>query len=196
MDESEFIVRHDLGAAVAKVHLEDCRLSFHEQRSTGDVWCLATGPLGTFALPLIPTEVLVRVRRDRPAALGSVAQRPRERYATWQHVAITDDLVLALRARGDALDVKYLFADGVPFGGGGTGLPTHPPRRSGRAGSHVTGWPARPEGHGVLPTQQRGLSSAAMTNTMLTSTETRKGHFLSVVNVLLQLATGASRSAP
>ena len=124
MDESQFIVRLDLGAAVATVQLGDCRLSFYEQRSTGDLWLLPTGPLGTLPMPLIPKEVLARAVRERPATQGAIAEQARERDAKWQRVAIGRDLVVALRARGAALDLKYLFADGVPFGGGSGGLPT------------------------------------------------------------------------
>jgi hypothetical protein len=124
VDESGLISRHDLGAAVATVNLGDCRISFHEQRSTEDVWCLTTGPRGTLVMPLIQRAVFAQVLRHRQDLPGGVARRARERYATWQRVAIGDDLLLALRARGDALDFEYLFSDGVPFGGGSTGLPT------------------------------------------------------------------------
>lgn len=124
MDESELIVRHELGAAVATVNLADCRLSFHEERSTRDVWCLSTGPHGTLAMPLVERAVFTQALRHRLDMPGGVARRARARYAKWQRVAIGDDLLLALRARGDALDFGYLFSDGVPFGGGSAGLPT------------------------------------------------------------------------
>jgi hypothetical protein len=123
-DEGELIAQHDLSASIATVHLEDCRLSFHRQRSTGDAWCLATGPLGTFAMPMIKKSVLAQVLRHRQAAPGALAQRAPERHAKWQRVTIGDDVVLALRARGNALDFEYLFTDGTPFGGGSSGLPT------------------------------------------------------------------------
>lgn len=124
MEESEFIIRHDLGPRVATVNLGDCRLSFHEQRSAGDIWCLATGPLGTFALPLVQRAVFARLLSHRLDPPARVARLARERTAKWQRVAIGDDLLLALRARGDALDFAYLFSDGLPFGGGSAGLPT------------------------------------------------------------------------
>ena len=124
MDERGFIAHYDLGPAVATTDLGDCRLSFHEQRTSGDVWCITTGPRGTVALPFIQRQPFLQVLRDRPAAPGGARGRARARYATWQHVRISDDLTVALRARGEALDFEYLFADGMPFGGGAAGLPT------------------------------------------------------------------------
>ena len=82
------------------------------------------GPTWHFRRAPCPREVLARTLRARPAALESLARRSRERYAKWQRVAISEDLVVALRARGGELDFAFLFADGVPFGGGSGGLPT------------------------------------------------------------------------
>jgi hypothetical protein len=124
VDERGFIAHYDLGAPVATTDLGDCRLWFHAQQSSGDVWCLMTGPRGTLALPLIQREPFLQVLHDRPTARAGIPARAGERYATWQQVRISDDLTVALRARGDALEFGYLFADGVPFGGGGAGLPT------------------------------------------------------------------------
>lgn len=124
MDVNELIVRHNLGAAVAIVHFDDCRVSFHEQLGTGDVWYLAIGPLGTVAWPLIRKKVFLQVLGGWPAGQRSAHRRARERYAKWQCVTISNDLSVALRARGNALEFKYLFADGVPFGGRFVGLPT------------------------------------------------------------------------
>jgi hypothetical protein len=124
LDESGLIIRHDLGAAVATVNLADCRLSFHEQRTSTDIWCLATGPRGTLAMPLVERAVFEQVQSHRLDIPGGLARRARERYAKWQRVAIGDDLLLAVRVRGDALDFEYLFSDGMPFGGGSAGLPT------------------------------------------------------------------------
>lgn len=124
MDERRLIAHHDLAPPVAIADLGDCRLSFHEQQSTGDVWWIATGPLGTWAMPLIQRETFLQVLRNRPATQGSVSGRAREGHARWQRVRVSDDLTVALRARGDALDFAFLFADGAPFGGGAAGLPT------------------------------------------------------------------------
>jgi hypothetical protein len=124
VDESELIDRHDLGPSIATARVADCRLSFHEQRPTADIWCLATGAHGTFALPLLQREPLLRLLSNRPVVDERVARRAQARYARWGHVGIGNDVVLAFRARGDALDFEYLFADGIPFGGGAAALPT------------------------------------------------------------------------
>jgi hypothetical protein len=124
VNESELIDRHDLGPSIATARVADCQLSFHEQRPTADIWCLATGPHGTFALALLQRELVLRLLSDRPVVDERVARRAQDRYAKWGRVSIGKDVVLAFRARGDALDFGYLFADGMPFGGGTTGLPT------------------------------------------------------------------------
>jgi len=123
VDEGGFIARDDLGPSVATTDLGDCRLSFHEQRTSGDLWCITTGPRGTMAMPCIQREPFLQVLHDRPTAPGAASGRARARYATWQQVRISGDLTVALRARGEALDLEYLFADGMPFGGGAAGSP-------------------------------------------------------------------------
>ena len=147
MDEGGFIAHYGLGSPVATADLGDCRLSFHEQRTSGDLWCITTGPRGTLALPFIQRAPFLQVLRNRPTAPGRASGRARARYVTWQHVRISDDLTVALRARGDALDFEYRFADGMPFGGGAAGLPTALRAsllqrfqlwRSGRRGSFVS----------------------------------------------------------
>jgi hypothetical protein len=123
-EEGELGVSDDLGPSVAVVQLVDCHLSFHEQRHTGDFWARVTGPLGTFVYPLIRKEVLLRLAGGWPVAQRGAHHQARERYAKWQRVTLSDDLLVAMRARGGILELHYLFGDGVPFGGSEKALPT------------------------------------------------------------------------
>ena len=139
MNADEYVARYDLGDVIDAAPLGDCRLAFRHQRGTGDLWCVAIGPLATIAIPLLPGDALARA--DRRAGQGA-----RARYAKWPRVRIDDDLLIAFRSRGSELEFEYLFGDGAPFGGGGGWLPT--PRQatllervqmwlSGRRGGHV-----------------------------------------------------------
>lgn len=116
------IEREGLGDPVGAVQLNDCELTFRRQVATNDVWCVATGPLGTFAYCVITDEVLRLVQR--PARDASRDELSRRRTMTWPQVRIGDDFVVAVRAAGNRLSYAYLFGDGAAFGGGESGLPS------------------------------------------------------------------------
>lgn len=146
MNESDYVARNDLGDVVAEVVLLDCRLTYRRQRGTGDVWCVVSGPRAVIANEVIRADVLEQVRAHRDPA-DPVRLRARGMYAKLPQVRINEDLLIAVRARGDRLEWHSMFGDGTPFGGGGGWLPTA--RRtslleraklwlSGRRGSVVT----------------------------------------------------------
>lgn len=123
MNENDQIVRNDLGDVIADAQVADCRLEFRRQRGTGDIWCVASGPLAVIAVPVLSGRGVGEA--SRLAALDHhVGQRSRSRYANWQRARITDDVLIAFRARGSDLEFAYLLGDGRPFGGGGGWLPT------------------------------------------------------------------------
>lgn len=142
----DLVEREQLGAPLATVELNDCHVTFRRQRGTNDVWSVATGPLGTFGHRLIENKVLQQVQLMRPARDASRDDASRRRVREWRQVRIDDDLVIALRARGNEVSYAYLFGDGAGFGGGGSRLPSsrraNPLERarswlSGRRGSAV-----------------------------------------------------------
>jgi hypothetical protein len=146
VDESDQVDREKLGPPLATVVVEDCRVTFRRQARTEDVWCVTTGPLGTFAVRLIDNEVLRRVIRGRPSRDASRDASSRVRTLRWARVRIDDDFLIAVRARGNVFEFAYLFSDGASFGGASGGLPTGRRRSpldllvawfSGRRGSSV-----------------------------------------------------------
>jgi hypothetical protein len=116
--------RERLGDPIATVVLNDCQLTFRRQLGSNDVWCVATGPLGAVALPLIEDAALRRVRAGRAARGASRDESSRQKFRGRHQVQIDDDFVVAVRADGNRLSYGYLFGDGAAFGGGGSGLPT------------------------------------------------------------------------
>lgn len=125
MDDEEVIRREELGDAVAELAISDCKLAFRRQRGTRDLWSVVTGPLGTIAAPVLRGEVLDRVRHGRQSPADPRVGRAARRYRDWARVRIDEDLVLAVRARGNQVDLEFLFSDGMPFGGASGGLPTN-----------------------------------------------------------------------
>jgi hypothetical protein len=122
MSTDDLIVLYDLdpAAALTSVHLADCDLEFHRQRATGDIWCIAVGPLGVFPpMPIAAQEMLTRIRTSGPDPL-----RPRGRKVEGLRVDIDDNVAIVIRARGQRLEGTYVHADGSPFGGFSGGLPS------------------------------------------------------------------------
>lgn len=123
MHEQDYVLRHDLEDVIADVAVRDCRLAYRRQRVTGDLWCVVSGPRAVIAYEVIPAHVLQQVLAYRDPN-DVLRLRARGRYAKWQQVRISDDLIVAVRARGSHLEWHHLFGDGTPFGGGGSWLPT------------------------------------------------------------------------
>jgi len=122
MPVDELLVLYDLDPAPAlpSVRLADCELEFHRQRATGDIWCIAVGPLGAFPpMRVADQEMLMRV-----GAAGQDTSRPRGRKVEGLRVAIDDNVAIVMRARGQHLEGTYVHSDGSPFGGFGGALPT------------------------------------------------------------------------
>ena len=122
MSADDLIVLYDLDPAPAltSVHLADCDLEFHRQRVTGDIWCIAVGPLGVFPpMPIAAQEMLTRIRTSGPDPL-----RPRGRKVEGLRVDIDENVGVVMRARGQHLEGTYIYADGSPFGGFRGALPT------------------------------------------------------------------------
>lgn len=118
----ELLALYDLdpAPALSSVRLADCDLEFHRQRATGDIWCIAVGPLGAFPpICIAAQEMLTRVRTSGPDPL-----RPRGRAVAGLRVDIDDNVGVVMRARGPQLEGTYVYADGSPFGGFSGGLPT------------------------------------------------------------------------
>jgi len=122
--EQGWIEREHLGEPLAVVPVLDCRVSFRRQLESNDLWCIVTGPLGTFAHNVLPEAVLRQVQRGRATRDSSRDAAARKRTQGWQQVRIEDDLTIALRAGEGRLSMACLFGDGAPFGGAETGLPT------------------------------------------------------------------------
>lgn len=122
--EQDAIKRERLGDPIGTVELNDCQLIFRRQVGSNDVWCLATVPLGTFALRLMEDAALRRVQAGRAARDDSRDASSQQRFRAWRHVRIEDDFVVAVRARGNRLSYEYLFGDGAAFGGGDAGFPS------------------------------------------------------------------------
>ncbi|MDQ2912571.1 MAG: hypothetical protein M3T56_04865 [Chloroflexota bacterium] len=140
MNDQNPVERERLGEPVATVEVNDCRLTFRRRIGTNDVWSVAIGPLGTFAVPVIEEKILRRVQAGRPGRDATRDESSRRRTMGWQHVRIEDDFVVAVRARGNRLSFAYLFGDGASFGGGESGLPTlHPANLLERARSWLSG---------------------------------------------------------
>jgi hypothetical protein len=119
MDVGEWAAARDLDEAFARVQLADCILEFRRQRTTQDVWCVQSGPLGTIAIPIIDRAGLARV----------LAARTPEQRRPWRgpkgvRIKLDADFAIDVRLRGSEIVGTYLFADGSPFGGFGGGLPT------------------------------------------------------------------------
>jgi hypothetical protein len=123
VNERDQVLENDLGDVIAEMPIRDCRLEFRQQRATGDLWCIVSGPLAVIAREVIPADILARVRTQRDPT-DPLARRARGRYAKWQHARIDDDLLIAMRARGNHLEWHHTFGDGTPFGGGGGWLPS------------------------------------------------------------------------
>jgi hypothetical protein len=122
MAVDELLALYDLdpAPALAPVRLADCDLEFHRGRATGDIWCIAVGPLGAFPpMPVATQEMLTRVRTSGPDPL-----RPRGRTVAGLRVDIDENVGVVLRARGQRLEGTYVHADGSPFGGLSGGLPS------------------------------------------------------------------------
>ena len=124
MNESDPVEREKLGPPVASVIIRDCRIRFHRQIGSEDVWCVTTGPLGTIPVRLIPNDVLQRVIRSRTSRDPSHDASSRLRSLKWARVRIDDSLLVAVRARGNNVEFAFLFSDGAGFGGASSGLPT------------------------------------------------------------------------
>jgi hypothetical protein len=119
MDAKEWATARDLDEAFARVQLADCILEFRRQRTTQDVWCIETGPLGTIALPIID-----RAGLDRVLAMRTPGERRPWRGPKGVRIKLDEDFAIDVRLRGAEILGTYLFADGSPFGGFGGGLPT------------------------------------------------------------------------
>jgi len=118
MGESEWVAREGLIGPVAATTLLDCRLAFYRQETSGDVWVVTSGPLGTIGTRLVAGEVFEQVKagwagRRSPVTLG----------AEWTVVRI-DELLIGVRRLGPGVQYAFAFADGRRFGGGAGGLPT------------------------------------------------------------------------
>jgi hypothetical protein len=128
MDVTQSILDYKLNAAFATDRVDDCHLSLHRQHLTGDVWCVATGPHGVAIRPLITGEMLLRIRAepsvDRKRAPGSALPADQR----WRRMNVDDDVLICFRLDGKTLEFKYVFADGVPFGGTWMELPSASPR--------------------------------------------------------------------
>lgn len=116
--------RERLGEPVGAVELNDCQLTFRRQLGSNDVWCVAIGPVGTFAFRVIEDAALRHVQAGRAARDASRDESSRQRFRASHHVRIEDDFVIVVRASGNRLSYECLFGDGAAFGGGGSGLPS------------------------------------------------------------------------
>ncbi len=119
MDAEEWAVARDLDQAFARVQLADCILEFRRQRSTQDVWCVQSGPLGTIAIPIIH-----RAGLDRVLAGRNPSDRRPWHGSKGVRIRLDADFAIDVHLRGAEIIGTYLFADGTPFGGFGGSLPT------------------------------------------------------------------------
>jgi hypothetical protein len=124
VNEDEVVEKERLGPPLGTVEFWDCRVSFRRQDGTDDVWSVTSGPLGTFATRLIEAGALRQVQAGRAKRDASFDESSRRRTRGWPRVRIDSDFVVALRGRGNWLELAYLFGDGAAFGGASSGLPT------------------------------------------------------------------------
>jgi hypothetical protein len=137
--EQDPVRREGLGEPIQVVELNDCQLSFRRQVATNDVWCVAAGPLGTFAFRVMEDAALRRIQAGRAARDETRDESSRRRHRAWHHVEIEDDFVIAVRPSGHGLSYALLFGDGAAFGGGESGLPSRRPGMLERVRSKLPG---------------------------------------------------------
>ena len=119
MDTDAWVAARDLDEAFARVQLADCILELRRQRTTRDVWCIQSGPLGTIAIPIIE-----RAGLDRVLAARSPEDRRPWRGPRGVRIRLDADFAIDVRVPGAEIVGTYLFADGSPFGGFSGPLPT------------------------------------------------------------------------